>query len=253
MSYFSDIDLATLHQSRLNERIQYKLSWFNRRQKYYIPAPVNQRNNQKTSIKNQPSYKFSMDSKKPCKSINGTSLISEKKPLNNLNNNNNNNENNFAANKQKKNACVIKKTSSTNINSFNQKSNHCDNSTDVCVNIDEINTQKNLKQNNHSSTSLVKNQLNNVKKLESMANKHVQSSTISLASIESNSVENDFKHNAAHAKCLSGDAINKNAKTTLNDQMVNTTFSCNNSSTTDQQAIENLDLIPHRKRSGTWP
>lgn len=44
MSYFSDIDLATLHRSRLNERIQYKLSWFNRRQKYYIPTARNNAN-----------------------------------------------------------------------------------------------------------------------------------------------------------------------------------------------------------------
>lgn len=37
VSYFSDIDLATLHRSRLNERIQYKLSWLNGRQKCTIP------------------------------------------------------------------------------------------------------------------------------------------------------------------------------------------------------------------------
>lgn len=30
MSCLSDIDLATLHQSRLNERVHYKLSWWNR-------------------------------------------------------------------------------------------------------------------------------------------------------------------------------------------------------------------------------
>lgn len=31
MAYLSDIDLATLHKKRLEEKLSYKLSWYNRR------------------------------------------------------------------------------------------------------------------------------------------------------------------------------------------------------------------------------
>lgn len=82
MSYFSDIDLATLHRSRLNERIQYKLSWFNRRQKHSMPVAsksVCQHDNpttapttvQKISAYAKKHHKFNANAKATCQSING--------------------------------------------------------------------------------------------------------------------------------------------------------------------------------------
>lgn len=243
MSYFSDIDLATLHQSRLNERIQYKLSWFNRRQKYYIPPTINHGDYQKSSIKSNANQKFIADHKKTNKSPNGARFISEKYSLASVNN-----SNRFTANPQRKNTCVNKSTLfSTRVNSINRNSNHCDNLTeDVSARINGIKIQKKCNQNNHITGS-ENNRINNA-----LVDTHVSSSTIVLASasVKLDSVKTDDKPNA---KCLSGDAINRNAQSEISDRPVNTHLACNETSTSDRQAIEDLDSIPHRKRSGTWP
>lgn len=47
MSCLSDIDLATLHQLRLNERVDYKLSWLNRPSVVQRPRDYEQQHQQK--------------------------------------------------------------------------------------------------------------------------------------------------------------------------------------------------------------
>lgn len=58
MSCLSDIDLATLHQLRLNERVHYKLSWWNR------PSVVQQRREREQQ--QQPKAKVQADHRRMC-------------------------------------------------------------------------------------------------------------------------------------------------------------------------------------------
>lgn len=290
MSYFSDIDLATLHRSRLNERIQYKLSWFNRRQKYYIP-PTNQmyhRENRNVLNKTNGcgnfgggggvSQKFGVDPKKPYKSLsNGVNFISEK----NSSSVPNHNGNRLTTNRYRRSACLSNRslsplsTASLNGGYATRNSNHCDNSTgkDIdCVDtMDEITVNKRKNQNNNNGIlNIVNNGMN--EKQQSL----VSSSSVLLATNDLDSQKIDANHSGCgadgnsidngggggvndsgtvHAKCLSGDAISNRSTRTMTDKTTGDChYPCNKTASTivDQVLTDDLNL-PHRKRSGTWP
>lgn len=276
MSYFSDIDLATLHRTRLNERIQYKLSWFNRRQKYYIPptaaatattaAAANQqsyhRDTQKTIGVSQ---KFGIvEQKKPYKKSNSEStFITQKSPLSAANNK-------FTTtNRQRKPICISKRSSSAlslNGTSFSTRiANQCDNSKDVNVHIDEITAHKRSNKNNNNILSNVNNRMND-KKRQPLTDKHVSSSSSSSSSNDPDSLKTDANDSdrcggdgvsdgsgtAVHAKCLSGDAINRNTRM-MTDKTGDCHFPSTETSTIVDQALDEDLNLPHRKRSGTWP
>lgn len=59
MSCLSDIDLATLHQLRLNERVQYKLSWRNRQTDVQLHRNVEHQQRQQ-----QPKTKVQVDQRR---------------------------------------------------------------------------------------------------------------------------------------------------------------------------------------------
>lgn len=243
MSYFSDIDLATLHRTRLNERIQYKLSWFNRRQKYYIPPTTKQtykhRDNQK-SIKTYANQQFGADHKKSCK----TNAVHSNK--------------HNAANGQKNGTLknptdwtqTTAKTTTTDTNGPIRNSTHCDNSTKD-VHYDEITKFKNNASidGNKTNSNTIKNHVNDVNR--PLADINVPSvPSVALASLNPDSMKtNPVKHNTMDIKCLPGDAINKNARVTTNqtNNIENTCIS------TSKQNVEEDLKVPHRKRSGTWP
>lgn len=239
MSYFSDIDLATLHRTRLNERIQYKLSWFNRRQKYYIPPTTKQtykhRDNQK-SIKSYANQQFDTDHKKSCK----TNAVQSNK--------------HNAANGQKngtyknpkdwsQTTATMTKTTTTDTNGSIRNSTHCDNLTKDVHN-DEITKFKSNASNDGNKTNsyTINNHVNNVNRPLADINKP----SVALASLNPDSM----KTNAVkHSTSLPGDAINRNARATT-DQTNNTENTC---ISTSKQNIEEDLKVPHRKRSGTWP
>lgn len=240
MSYFSDIDLATLHRTRLNERIQYKLSWFNRRQKYYIPSAANKSwyNRDKQSIKNSANHKVRGGNQK--KSTNGVEIISEKNSLNNAQK--------LAANRPQKGAGIseIAPTSSS-ASRLAHNLNQCDNlAADVSA-IDEITAHQNETKNNNHNPSITDNVVN--KSRHSTLPDTRVSSPHSLASDADSVMKTNAKQSTVHAKCLSGDAIKRNAHTMTDTSTVHPP--CDNQS--GRAIEEDLESIPHRKRSGTWP
>lgn len=176
MSYFSDIDLATLHRSRLNERIQYKLSWFNRRQKYNIPVAANREKHSRSNV----NEKMRTGAKK-----------AHGPPLNSL-----------SGNATTLKTICVNKTSTIDLN----RTLKCDNSTERSAN-----------------------------KISEMSN-NVQTASSPLADPDS------IDSNRDTIKCLSGDAIERNAIVTNSAQCALSV----------DQAEEAL-TVPHRKRSGTWP
>lgn len=277
MSYFSDIDLATLHRSRLNERIQYKLSWFNRRQKYYIPPANQMYHRDNGSVLNRTngnvgggggvSQKFGVDPKKPYKSLsNGVNFISEKSSSSVPNHNGNR----LTTNRHRRSACVNNRslsTASLNGGNVTRNSNHCDNSTgkdiDCARTMDEITVNKCQNQNNNNDISNTVNNGTNEK----------QQSLVSPSSIlfDPDSRKIDANRSGCggdsaddgggvngsgtvHAKCLSGDAINRSTRTMTDKTTGDCHYPCNETASTivDQALTDDLNL-PHRKRSGTWP
>lgn len=217
MSYFSDIDLATLHRTRLNERIQYKLSWFNRRQKYYIPPT-----SKHTSIKTIADQKYKTDVDKSRKSTpNITSTIEKKSTLNHKNGSKHNTKS-ICVNKNSPLTVTTTTASATATNYSIRNLNHCDNST------------KDAQNNTISNT--INNQVNDVDKPLADIDVPLASSAVSLASSDPDTMKCiTVKHSALHSKCLTGDAINRNARITSN------------------QCVEEDLNVPHRNRSGTWP
>lgn len=251
MSYFSDIDLATLHRSRLNERIQYKLSWFNRRQKYYIPATVNQssynRNNQKP-IKTSANHTFDMDHKRVTNGGGAAAIICEKNSFRQQMNN----APKLITNRIRKSASINKNasTSSKSVDTFAR--NHCDNSTDVVGgHIDEMTLSHQKQSINHNAS--VTNNVSNKKRQSTVSDTQASSKPQSLAANDANLVKKpDAKHGTVHGKCLSGDAINRNAYT-MTDKTNNIRCAGTELQSSDQSIEEDLNAVPHRKRSGTWP
>lgn len=257
MSYFSDIDLATLHQSRLNERIQYKLSWSNRRHKYYIPSTEkqsNNRHNQKHCIKTGGNNTFTAAHKQFANNAN--KFLNDKSSLANGNNNKKPNKN------QQKNASRISNAATSIINHFSKKFNHCDNLTeDDCVYSNKTRTQKANQSND--ITNAINNVVNNVEKQQRLTDTHVSLSSVSLASDDLDSTKNGVgKHSMMYSKCLSGDAISKHTQTMTDKTTATTTtktittndiHNLKNQVTVSDQTIQEDLNVPHRKRSGTWP
>lgn len=268
MSYFSDIDLATLHRLRLNERINYKLSWFNRRQRHCSPAKssksISQRNNaasttttsttaQKIKSHAKNTHKLNTYAKETCQSINGlaemsasnisgndfakiTATPTTNRQRNNGHTNNNNND------------CSKKKT----LRSFNTSIDRWNHVNESPAMTNEINDRKHHNYNepampngmheiNRSDAKCTKNQTPNSKSNESTDRFACDNS--------SNRQNSDSKSNDAVANrktCTHDVTLNKKNVTT---STVDKPLMVEQITHIDE---ENLEL-PHRKRSGTWP
>lgn len=282
MSYFSDIDLATLHRSRLNERIQYKLSWFNRRQKYYIPPTGNQTATP-TPIKTYTNSKFNSNHKKAIPSCQSSNVSSEHAKSSNKAYNNNNCNNHKSAmsttatttTTTAKIACNGKqKSQQMPIDQFKRDSNHYDNSTEdakygqrdklTILKRTHLNSKsdENMAQiavtNNCMKNKLAKNTtlFNHTNKSNKSSNTFTttcaSSSCISLASGDLDSQKSNASHSTVHEKCLSTETINRNTNN-MSNHMGNIPFPCSETANAQQAAIEEDLKLPHRKRSGTWP
>lgn len=280
MSYFSDIDLATLHRSRLNERIQYKLSWFNRRQKYYIPPTGNQtchrENATPTPIKSDSNSKSNANHKKaneyaknPNIAYNNNNCINQKSAVS------------TATNRQRKNACNVQQQSQQmpieqSIRDLNQNDNSTED--EKYGHRDKITILKRTHLNSKSHENMaqiavtnncMRNKVEKNTTLINHTNKNnnsgttttttttdsatcVLSSCISLASGDADSQKSNVDHRTVHGKCLSADTINRNTNN-MSNHTGNISYPCSETAIAQQAAIEEDLKLPHRKRSGTWP
>lgn len=238
MSYFSDIDLATLHRSRLNERIQYKLSWFNRRQKYYIPPTGNQASHRDTTMhpnKTYTNHKFA-------------NSLSEQSASNVVHETRSNDQIQ-TKNRPRKNLCSAKKQ--TSFNGSIRNVNHCDNATgeETKGHSNKITILNRTSKINGSSEqlTLTNHRMNENEKNQSLAstNTYVSSVSVALASGDADAQQSNAKHCAGPENCLSADLINKKTQ--------DIPFRCNEATPVERAAIEEDLELPHRKRSGTWP
>lgn len=249
MSYFSDIDLATLHRTRLNERIQYKLSWFNRRQKYYIPA-----GNQTCHVK---PIKIDSNAKSRANYNKNISTNGFNENTNTIYKNNNNIDNQKAVSSNRE------RTINASINHSKQNTNHYDNGNENeiynhCDMILKRTQQNNCRNKNASSKHASTN--NGVNKIEANPsltnnmimnnNTCVTSSCVSLPSIDLNSKKSNVVSNEDKI-CKSADQINQNACNKSN-HTTEIPIPCDEGNT-QPGAIEDDLKLPHRKRSGTWP
>lgn len=261
MSYFSDIDLATLHQSRLNERIQYKLSWLNGRQKYSLPI---------TTTTNTLKQKNATYNHANNKTVAATASNGERKKSTNGVNNSSTSTNGQqpSLNKTKlmrKNATAIAPSS-------------CD--TNNCVKQQD----KSIKQLNSISNSTIANDRNCVKnKLDGIKQSLVVSP--SAINVTNNNCNNSKKIDANHsqtnqlngsdfvdanshdrlAQNLSSNQSNGDDNYCCNDAAnangVSSTASLSSSTSSSPPSaipdhlIDEIEhfSIGHRKRSGTWP
>lgn len=275
MSYFSDIDLATLHRTRLNERIQYKLSWFNRRQKYCIPAAnksVRKRDNSTpTQTQNVESYasndhKFNANAKHTLQSING---LNGMKGSNMSGNDLAKITTTATTNRQRKNgynnSSRNKKKTLTSVNNKNNSSDHLNHLDDTKTKANEFGHLKRnepaILNRTHGMNQLLDNNSTYTKQSARNCDK-IETLTSSNQSIErfitnNSNVDSSKRQNSAMA----------NRTTQLNDVMSNKRnvirsgggggASANIDTPTIVEqiaAIEEEDLeLPHRKRSGTWP
>lgn len=248
MSYFSDIDLATLHRSRLNERIQYKLSWFNRRQKYCIPATVNQTAYNQKPIKTTTNHRFDVEPKRTTNGAANGAIIREKNSLRP----HINNTRKLSANRFGNSASISKNTStSSTIGSF--APDHCDNSTeDVRRDIDGTRVAHQKQNSNHNANEA--NNVTNKKRQSTVPNTQARASSrpLSLANAVNSVKKADAKHGTVLTKCLSGDAINRSANAMI-DKSNDIPYADAETHPSDQSIEEDLNVVPHRKRSGTWP
>lgn len=278
MSYFSDIDLATLHRSRLNERIQYKLSWFNRRQKYCIPAAsksVRKRDNASTTPTPIPTatqkikthanniHKCNTNAKNTCQSINGLNGMK----ASNMSSNDLAKITTSVANRPRKNGYTNngrckKKTLFSSINASADRSNYSsDDSTTIANEIVYLkhNEPEILNRIHGMAQSLVNNSTI-TKNCE-----EIQTQTSSNQSIDPN-VDLSKRQNSVDchtAKCSSDESAVINRSKQMQNVMSNkrngiplvgATGSDKPVCVEQIAAIEEEDLeLPHRKRSGTWP
>lgn len=246
MSYFSDIDLATLHRSRLNERIQYKLSWFNRKQKYCIPRNEHQsrhRDNPIPPIKTTTNHHtFRLNHKTPYQMQNNSNVINEKNPSNTASNDIYN-RNNATTDRPKKSASNGKVPSTID--------NHCDKSTEETrIDCIEITTHKRPHATRNNST-LTNNRVNKIDLSQSLADSYVSSAPVTLASGDADLFKNRMNRNLVHGKCSSGEQISRNAHN-MSNATGDIPCPCTEASSADHAHDGDLNL-PHRKRSGTWP
>lgn len=256
MSYFSDIDLATLHRTRLNERIQYKLSWFNGRNKYYIPPTGNQkyhRDNATNPIKTNNDHRLSTYEKKTGQSIaNG---LSKPKSSHLVRNNNNSNNQMQTTNVLRKNANQMK----IQMPNGNPIRNHCDNAIEGKMNDHSDNITiltKTSRINGNCENQTVTN--NKMKKMDEKqpptSNTNVFSSSFPLSLDDRNSSKSCANQNSRREKYLLADTINRKSHDSISNHTSDISFPCNSDAATIENAAIEDDLkLPHRKRSGTWP
>lgn len=87
MAYLSDIDLATLHKKRLDEKNHYKLSWYNRRfyddEMSHEPRTTHKSEEHKVKSK----VNVSDRSTKPKASVLQATLVKQTRAANDVNNN----------------------------------------------------------------------------------------------------------------------------------------------------------------------
>lgn len=179
MAYFSDIDLATLDRSRLNERIEYKLSLFNRpnhtnpvykTSNNHISNGSCYRNHQQV-VDNRKNYaskllatnkKTSLQQHSTSATAKGTATESSTATISNQNQSNQNNNNNNSSNGSMSNYCnkVIKTkqiTRDSNDNKLNRsfKSNTTTTNIDVNKQNGPLFKQRSSKQSNGNYESLI--------------------------------------------------------------------------------------------------
>lgn len=278
MSYFSDIDLATLHRSRLNERIQYKLSWFNRRQKYCIPAvtkSVCKRNNAPPTTETQKlrsyannTHKFNANTKNVRQSINGVNEM-EAPALNSSD------EAKIAAtakNRQRKNGYTSdsrsKKKTSTSLNDSSERLNHLDASTTLANEIVYANhNEPAILSGTHVTNGLLVKTNNNKNNkstcTKTSARKCDEIEIRTSLNQTTDQLTRQNSHGCQRTKCSSADSAAINRTTQTHDVSSNKRNAIRSAAGANiiapvivEQiaAIEEEDLdIPHRKRSGTWP
>lgn len=257
MSYFSDIDLATLHRSRLNERIQYKLSWFNRRQKYCVPAAT-KRNHAPPTTETQKikpyannTHKFNTSTKNVCQPINGVNEM--KAPS--LNGSDHAKCATTAKNRQRKSGYTSdtgsKKKTSAALNNSSERLNHLDASTTLANEIVYVKHNEPAIPNGTHKTNrlLVKNNKNNDNN-----NNDKRSTCTDQFTLKDSNVNTSTRQNSVGS-------INRTAPTRdVGSNKRNGIPSAAGANIVPPAiveqiaAIEEEDLeLPHRKRSGTWP
>lgn len=218
MAYFSDIDLATLDRSRLNERFQYKLSLFNHHHHHHqnqnqslTPSTIHQHKSIKT--KSNKSID-SIDNQRKFYAKNHLNGDNDQKHLVSISKRTNLND--------KTNQMVTKTNSNHGI--------HCDDDNSV-IKIDSIHLkqQPQLQQNqNHCVMINNKNQLNQLDK-----------NTIKYLNHNNNNNINN---------------TNKNINNNYESIIMSMEQDCIDQHRGIDAIEQNDDLcVPHRKRSGTWP
>lgn len=259
MSYFSDIDLATLHRSRLNERIQYKLSWFNRRQKYCIPAA----------------------SKSVCKRDNATTAATESQKIKSYANNNHTfntkassmsgsdlaKDSPTATNRQRKNghtnnSCGRRKIAQSPLNDSADRLSHSDESTTIANEIVYLkHNEPTILNRTHAMNQFGVNNNSRFAKRCARTCDEIETRPSSNQSTDRVTLNDPSVDPSKQASSVGSAAVNRT--TQIHDVMSNKRSATpmagannvNQPVTVDQiAAIEEEDLeLPHRKRSGTWP
>lgn len=216
MAYFSDVDLATLDRSRLNERIQYKLSLFNRQQQKHL-TPIFKLSNQQ--------HNHSKKSNETCYHRNHQQVAGEHR-------------NNYASKElfgvNDKTSLVPIKHSNGSIKQNQLKINNCDD--------DDVITDRNCNENIvMKQTAQNMNHNNNNKTLE--ITKH-------LNDIDNNNECNRTTKLPNSKLCANNKQIQNNESLIIDQECLDQRCVTD---ATRQRSIGCELSVPHRKRSGTWP
>lgn len=270
MSYFSDIDLASLHRSRLNERIQYKLSWFNRRQKYCIPVAsksVCKSDNATTEVQNikpfaNNNHKFNTNAKSTCQPINRVNEMKVSDMSSDcLAKNKTTVMNRQRKNGYTKNTCNKKKTL-TSLNKSSNQLNHLDDSTTIANEIVYLrHNQSKIPSRTHEMNRLLVNNDSTFSK--NCAHKRDKIETVSILNQSNERFTSSDPNVNPSKREHSVDSIAVNQTAQINDVMSNKRNMIPLAGANVDELViveqakasiveEDLEL-PHRKRSGTWP
>lgn len=218
MACLSDIDLATLHRLRLNERVHYKLSWWNRRaNSNYLNFNENiNKTKAKKKLEQNVCTKNNVDD---CK------CVSDNEITINCNCNSTTADCNLT-NKVNKNIIKCAKSNENNANP-----NFCD----------KFNGK--ISDNNDSSKEIHKrNEYINCDQVLSLKEKTIllKNQSINMGSISSAAYDFNANISPFHETI---DGLNKNNRKFCNY------IDANHSNVIDEDHL----LILHRRRSGTWP
>lgn len=217
MAYFSDIDLATLDRSRLNERIEYKLSLFNRPM-YTNPVYKTPNNH----ISNGSCYRNHQqvgDNRKDYYAIDKLMATNKKTSLQQH------------STPATANAC--KPSTAVNSNPNHSIQNNDDGSSNGSMSIETKQMARNSNDNNS---------------LNCILNRTTTTMTTTTTNIDVN------KQNTPSFKQRSikqSNAIHESLITAMDRECVNDQRCI--ADVTEQRSFANELSVPHRKRSGTWP